>query len=179
MTISADSCSQEQLDTSSLTNPLIPARATTKASCSSTLVQPRLTLCLPGTSTGTVDHCPPNNITTTTATPEACNTAMPPLDVPQGNLCLEQARAAHTGKWKGDSKTPSTAPKWQKISPCAEPTQANSIKYVSIVTLTWFSSPFRNICMCQWNKQQPNGQGLVSEFDAYFKALTNADKEVC
>ena len=33
--------------------------------------------------------------------------------------------------------------------------------------------------MCQWNEQQPNRQGLVSEFDAYFKALTNADKEVC
>jgi hypothetical protein len=37
----------------------------------------------------------------------------------------------------------------------------------------------RNICMDQWNKQQPNGQGLVSDFDTYFKALTVAEKEVC
>ncbi len=33
--------------------------------------------------------------------------------------------------------------------------------------------------MHRWNEQQPGGQGLASEFDAYFKSLTDAEKEVC
>src|ERR1700761_7474269 len=36
----------------------------------------------------------------------------------------------------------------------------------------------RNICMIHWNAQQPGGQGLASEFDAYFKALSVEAKEV-
>ncbi|KAH9009740.1 hypothetical protein EDB84DRAFT_1446127 [Lactarius hengduanensis] len=35
----------------------------------------------------------------------------------------------------------------------------------------------RNICMCHWNEEQPGGQGLLLEFDVYFKSLTDADKE--
>jgi hypothetical protein len=36
----------------------------------------------------------------------------------------------------------------------------------------------RNICMRRWNEKQPGGQGLVSEFDVYFKNLSEADKNV-
>ena len=33
--------------------------------------------------------------------------------------------------------------------------------------------------MCRWNELQPEGQGLLADFDVYFKALSNANKEVC
>jgi hypothetical protein len=33
--------------------------------------------------------------------------------------------------------------------------------------------------MQRWNEKQPGGQGLTSEFDIYFKNLTEADKNVC
>ena len=32
--------------------------------------------------------------------------------------------------------------------------------------------------MCRWNEDQPGGQGLLSDFEAYFMSLTEADKEV-
>ena len=32
--------------------------------------------------------------------------------------------------------------------------------------------------MRHWNALQPGGQGLASEFDAYFKTLSDTDKEV-
>ncbi|KAI9436446.1 hypothetical protein H4582DRAFT_2078585 [Lactarius indigo] len=35
----------------------------------------------------------------------------------------------------------------------------------------------RNICMRQWNKKQLGGQGLAADFDAYYKGLSDADKE--
>ncbi|KAH9021187.1 hypothetical protein EDB85DRAFT_2189822 [Lactarius pseudohatsudake] len=36
---------------------------------------------------------------------------------------------------------------------------------------------FRNICMRHWNEEQPGGQGPLSEFNVYFKSLTDAGKE--
>lgn len=33
--------------------------------------------------------------------------------------------------------------------------------------------------MREWNKRQPNGQGLLADFDAYYNALTDSEKEVC
>ena len=33
--------------------------------------------------------------------------------------------------------------------------------------------------MRQWNKTQPGGKGLLSNFKSYFKSLSEADKEVC
>ena len=33
--------------------------------------------------------------------------------------------------------------------------------------------------MRHWNDKQPGGQGLLSDFNAYFKALSDNDKEVC
>jgi hypothetical protein len=32
--------------------------------------------------------------------------------------------------------------------------------------------------MRRWNEEQHNGQGLAAEFEAYYKKLTEADKEV-
>ncbi|KAI9467419.1 hypothetical protein BJY52DRAFT_1220125 [Lactarius psammicola] len=40
------------------------------------------------------------------------------------------------------------------------------------------SNSIRNICMCSWNERQPNGQGPLSEFDTYFKSLTDTQKEL-
>ena len=33
--------------------------------------------------------------------------------------------------------------------------------------------------MHRWNERQPGGQGLLTDFDAYFKTLLDTDKEVC
>ncbi|KAH9011390.1 hypothetical protein EDB85DRAFT_1901080 [Lactarius pseudohatsudake] len=68
------------------------------------------------------------------------------------NLRLERAKA--------DSMAPT---KKQKSSEApAVPTQANMI---------------RNICMWHWNQLQPGGQGTAAHFDAYYKALTDTEKE--
>ena len=32
--------------------------------------------------------------------------------------------------------------------------------------------------MAHWNEDQPDGQGLLSDFEVYFLSLTEADKEV-
>ena len=36
----------------------------------------------------------------------------------------------------------------------------------------------RNICMRHWNEAQPGGQGLLTEFELYFKSLSRAATEV-
>ena len=36
----------------------------------------------------------------------------------------------------------------------------------------------RNICMRRWNEAQPGGQGLLTEFELYFKSLSMAATEV-
>jgi hypothetical protein len=36
----------------------------------------------------------------------------------------------------------------------------------------------RNICMRHWNQLQPAGQGTVTQFDVYYKALSEVEKEV-
>ncbi|KAH9050837.1 hypothetical protein EDB87DRAFT_1669233 [Lactarius vividus] len=66
-------------------------------------------------------------------------------------------------KRKLDNKTPSASTKKQKTSAAlATPSDGNSI---------------RNVCMRRWNELQPGGQGLASDFEEYFKALTDIDKE--
>ncbi|KAH9011193.1 hypothetical protein EDB84DRAFT_1569910 [Lactarius hengduanensis] len=66
-------------------------------------------------------------------------------------------------KRKPDDKTPSASTKKQKTSAAlAIPSDGNSIK---------------GVCMRRWNELQPGGQGLASDFEEYFKALTKADKE--
>jgi hypothetical protein len=37
----------------------------------------------------------------------------------------------------------------------------------------------RNICMRHWNETQPGGQGSLINFEAHFKSLSGAEKEVC
>lgn len=37
----------------------------------------------------------------------------------------------------------------------------------------------RNICMRHWTETQPEGQGLLNDFETYFKSLSDTDKEVC
>ncbi|KAF8274537.1 hypothetical protein EI94DRAFT_1696058 [Lactarius quietus] len=77
--------------------------------------------------------------TTSSLGPKACNAAVPlPLGtIPQDNLHIERAKVALNKKRKFVNKTESTAPKRQKLSGPAVPTQGNSI---------------RNICMRHWNK---------------------------
>ncbi|KAH9069388.1 hypothetical protein EDB83DRAFT_2518517 [Lactarius deliciosus] len=70
----------------------------------------------------------------------------------------------NTKKRKSSNNVPPLAPtKKQKSSGApAIPTQTNSI---------------RNICMRHWNQLQPGGQGTAAHFDAYYKALLDAEKE--
>ncbi|KAH9039920.1 hypothetical protein EDB84DRAFT_1020222 [Lactarius hengduanensis] len=66
-------------------------------------------------------------------------------------------------KRKTEGKVASGSLKKQKaVETLAIPTDRNTI---------------RNICMRHWNELQPGGQGLASEFDVYFKTLSDTDKE--
>ncbi|KAH9013990.1 hypothetical protein EDB84DRAFT_1530940, partial [Lactarius hengduanensis] len=109
-----------------------------------------------------------------TQTPTACpsdiqtavpvHTSPPPIDAPIPNLRLERAMANQEKKRKAEGKTTATTSKKQKTATAlAEPTGTITIK---------------NICIRQWNERQPGGQGLTADFDAYFKGLSDADKEV-
>ncbi|KAH9171694.1 hypothetical protein EDB89DRAFT_1906825 [Lactarius sanguifluus] len=83
----------------------------------------------------------------------------PPPDTPNSHVA---AKIGKKRKPEG-SNTSTTKNKRQKVSnELAIPTEGNSI---------------RNICMRHWNEEQPGGQGSLSEFDVYFKSLTDADKE--
>ncbi|KAI9443888.1 hypothetical protein H4582DRAFT_2189453 [Lactarius indigo] len=86
----------------------------------------------------------------------------PPPDMPPPDSHVK-AKTDKKRKPEG-SNTATTTNKRQKLSNAAMaiPTEGNSI---------------RNICMRRWNEQQPGGQGPLSEFDIYFKSLTDADKE--
>ncbi|KAH9002129.1 hypothetical protein EDB86DRAFT_2827553 [Lactarius hatsudake] len=86
-----------------------------------------------------------------------------PADAPIPNLRLERAMANAEKKRKAEGRTAAATSKKQKTATTlAEPTGTITIK---------------NICMRQWNEQQPGGQGLATNFDAYFKGLSDADKE--
>ncbi|KAH9007788.1 hypothetical protein EDB84DRAFT_1447321 [Lactarius hengduanensis] len=102
--------------------------------------------------------------TTSNGTDPGCvghNTGPPPdtppnLHVPT-KICKKRKPASE------GSNTSSTTNKRQKVSNVlAIPTEGNTI---------------RNICMRHWNEEQPGGQGPLSEFDVYFKSLTDAGKE--
>ncbi|KAH9020485.1 hypothetical protein EDB84DRAFT_1565692 [Lactarius hengduanensis] len=102
--------------------------------------------------------------TTSNGTDPGCvghNTGPPPdtppnLHVP-AKICKKRKPASE------GSNTSSTTNKRQKVSNVlAIPTEGNTI---------------RNICMRHWNEEQPGGQGPLSEFDVYFKSLTDAGKE--
>lgn len=43
---------------------------------------------------------------------------------------------------------------------------------------TFADHGYRNISMRHWNETQPGGQGLLNDFENYFKALSDTDKEV-
>ncbi|KAH9046593.1 hypothetical protein EDB87DRAFT_1671593 [Lactarius vividus] len=88
-----------------------------------------------------------------------------PTETDVVNIRLERAQhgANNEKKRKLDNKTPSASTKKQKTSAAlATPSDGNSI---------------RNVCMRRWNELQPGGQGLASDFEEYFKALTDVDKE--
>ncbi|KAH9075561.1 hypothetical protein EDB83DRAFT_2515215 [Lactarius deliciosus] len=91
-------------------------------------------------------------------------TILPTTDTCPMNLGPEDANANASKKWKSSNNVPPLAPtKKQKSSGApAIPTQTNSI---------------RNICMRHWNQLQPGGQGTATHFDAYYKALSDAEKE--
>ncbi|KAI9428663.1 hypothetical protein H4582DRAFT_2135776 [Lactarius indigo] len=86
----------------------------------------------------------------------------PPPDTPPPNSHVK-TKTDKKRKPEG-SNTTTTTNKRQKSSNAALaiPTEGNSI---------------RNICMRHWNEQQSGGQGPLSDFDIYFKSLTDADKE--
>ncbi|KAH9174183.1 hypothetical protein EDB89DRAFT_1904676 [Lactarius sanguifluus] len=88
-----------------------------------------------------------------------------PTEMDVVNIRLERTRlgANNEKKRKSDNKTPSASTKKQKTSTVlAIPPDGNSIK---------------NVCMRHWNELQPGGQGLASEFEEYFEALSDSDKK--
>ncbi|KAF8256431.1 hypothetical protein EI94DRAFT_1766954, partial [Lactarius quietus] len=90
-------------------------------------------------------------------------TSITPDSTASHNIRLEHSLALAEKKRKpAEDKLPSN--KKPKCTPTALaiPPEGNTI---------------RNVCMRRWNKQQPGGQGLATDFDVYFKALTEAEKE--
>ncbi|KAI9435356.1 hypothetical protein H4582DRAFT_2171276 [Lactarius indigo] len=85
------------------------------------------------------------------------------------SLPSEETADNTTSRTKGKKRTTesdastASSKRQKKADAMAEPTGGNSIK---------------NICMRQWNTTQPGGQGLLHEFDSYFKTLSEADKEL-
>ena len=126
----------------------------------------------------TLAPAPTNNHTPNTQGP----VAMPPDAVPR-NLRLEHAQAALAKKRKpmSDDKVPSSSNKKQKISPgaFAIPPDGNSIKWVSFHGyFCCTDDSHRGICMQHWNQGQPGGQGLATDFEVYYKNLSEAEKQV-
>ncbi|KAH9066075.1 hypothetical protein EDB83DRAFT_2315082 [Lactarius deliciosus] len=102
---------------------------------------------------GNISDTPPSSGSSSAAGPSG------PSNV---NIRLERAQLG-AKKRKPDNKTLSASTKRQKTSSAlAIPPDGNSIK---------------NVCMHRWNKLQPGGQGLASDFEEYFKTLTDIDKE--
>ncbi|KAI9430225.1 hypothetical protein H4582DRAFT_2064038 [Lactarius indigo] len=119
---------------------------------------------------GNIPDTPPSSGSGSAAGPSRPSNQGPettPSETDVVNIRLERARLGATNekKRKPDNKTqtPSASTKKQKTSAAlAIPSDGNSI---------------RNICMRCWNELQPGGQGLASDFEEYFKALTDIDKE--
>ncbi|KAI9442576.1 hypothetical protein H4582DRAFT_2096493 [Lactarius indigo] len=114
---------------------------------------------------------------TTPSDTERTTSALPLQDVPAdtsgttpttntgpSNPRPEGAKTDSNKKRKSNDSVPPGVPtKKQKSSDApAIPTQANTI---------------RNICMRHWNQLQPGGQGTTAHFDAYYKGLSDAEKE--
>ncbi|KAI9441292.1 hypothetical protein H4582DRAFT_2073494 [Lactarius indigo] len=109
---------------------------------------------------------------TNNPTPDMTHTATDDVTGHDNNNTGESSPSANNGgsKTNGKGKKQSaesdpltvSSKKQKKADAMAEPTEGNSIK---------------NICMRQWNATQPRGQGLLCEFESYFKTLLEADKE--
>ncbi|KAI9447367.1 hypothetical protein BJY52DRAFT_1193331 [Lactarius psammicola] len=91
------------------------------------------------------------------------NELCPRLGTPSTNAHADETRATTSKKRKHQNTPATTAKKLKTSDAMAIPTEGNSV---------------RNICMRSWNKRQPGGQGPLSEFDNYFKSLTNVQKEL-
>ncbi|KAF8263110.1 hypothetical protein EI94DRAFT_622617 [Lactarius quietus] len=106
---------------------------------------------------------PPAPVPITDPSPIVQETSITPDSTASHNIRLEHSLALAEKKRKlAEDKLPSN--KKPKCTPTALaiPPEGNTI---------------RNICMRRWNEQQPRGQGLATDFDVYFKALTEAEKE--
>ncbi|KAI9435026.1 hypothetical protein BJY52DRAFT_1197793 [Lactarius psammicola] len=86
----------------------------------------------------------------------------PRIGTPSTNAHADETRATTSKKRKHQNTPAATAKKLKTSNAMAIPTEGNSV---------------RNICMRSWNERQPGGQGPLSEFDNYFKSLTDAQKE--
>ena len=108
--------------------------------------------------------------------------AMPPDTTPR-NVRLEHAQVGLSKKRKplSDNKVLSSSTKKTKTSPgaLAMPPAGNSIKLVpSHIYTCYTNDPSRSICMQDWNKHQPGGQGLAADFEVYYKKLSEAERQV-
>ncbi|KAF8256973.1 hypothetical protein EI94DRAFT_1819551 [Lactarius quietus] len=106
---------------------------------------------------------PPAPVPIADPSPIVQETSITPDSTASHNIRLEHSLALAEKKRKpAEDKLPSN--KKPKCTPTALaiPPEGNTI---------------RNVCMRRWNEQQPGGQGLATDFDIYFKALTEAEKE--
>ncbi|KAH9161064.1 hypothetical protein EDB89DRAFT_1914109 [Lactarius sanguifluus] len=124
-------------------------------------------------ATGTEDMPTPGRAAASTLNPPRVTLRLGPAKNPTSDAartatnnnpsCDNHTHAKTKGKKRSADGNPSMSSKKQKRADAmAEPTNSNSI---------------RNICMRQWNGTQPGGQGLLCNFDSYFKTLSEVDKK--
>ena len=95
------------------------------------------------------------------------------------HLRLNRTEATGSNKRPSDVNPPTSPAKRQKkANTMAEPTTANSIRYAHFICTYHTDFYCRNICMRHWKGTQPSGQGLLRDFEAYYKSLSDADKQV-
>ncbi|KAI9430190.1 hypothetical protein H4582DRAFT_2064075 [Lactarius indigo] len=112
----------------------------------------------PGSAVTTTSNLPRVRLTLGRANNLTSNMSLPSEETANNTTSRTKGKKRTT---KSDTSTASSK-RQKKADAMAEPTGGNSIK---------------NICMRQWNATQPSGQGLLREFDSYFKTLSEANKE--
>ncbi|KAH9014396.1 hypothetical protein EDB84DRAFT_1443870 [Lactarius hengduanensis] len=124
----------------------------------------------------------------TTATPPAPNDTLPStstlprvtLKLPPRALTASQRLAAVSHLLRAITRTPRLHPNVRNSVQIMrrKESQTNKTPKPRLRSPTLLMGiPSRVVCMRRWNELQPGGQGLASDFEEYFKALTKADKE--
>ncbi|KAH8997107.1 hypothetical protein EDB86DRAFT_2828874 [Lactarius hatsudake] len=79
-----------------------------------------------------------------------------------------------SGTWGCQCQCQQEMEKQQQCATCGSTKKQRSSGMLAIPTQT---NSIRNICMQHWNQLQPGGQGTAAHFNAYYKALSDTEKE--